>query len=308
MLLSPEVEVLFRRIYWANYSLINKFHLSSSHEGNQNKKIDLNAILKYLKSVGIKEGSLLIVHSSYAALASSGLSPTEIVSKLRELVGDEGTLCMPVIRSFKGEPEKKNILTTNLEEKEFIYDVNRTRIKSGFLAFTLSRLKDSVVSMFPLNPMAAVGPLASEMMKHNLDGEFPSPHGPNSSWKFCYDHNAFIIGLGVDLNHHMTMVHTIEEAFGDWPIKNWYRKRLFKIKDGDFEITKTIHERLPKWGMLHIAERNYGRDLKKNDILIVKDIEGVEVSYTRSKPLVDFMHKRVKSAYPYVINKKHFNK
>ena len=59
--------------------------------------------------------------------------------------------------------------------------------------------------------MAALGPLAEQIIKNNLDGYEPLPCGVNSSWKFCADNNAKILALGVDMAHSLTMIHVAEE-------------------------------------------------------------------------------------------------
>jgi aminoglycoside N3'-acetyltransferase len=303
-LISPYVEVFLRQLYWRNSSRFKKIKPDKNIiPSNQNSKIDFNKIIDYLKESGLGQGSLLIVHSSYEALEGSGLYPEEIVEELLKLVGKNGTLAMPVIRKFKGEPKYNEILNTSVEDLECVYDVKKSRITTGLLPYYLMRHDDSVVSRFPLNPMVAVGPLAKEMMKHNLDGELPSAHGVNSSWKFCVDHNAIVIGLGVDLIHYLTIMHVAEEAYENWPVKNWYRKRKFTIIDGDYRTQKTVLEREPKWGMLHLAEKKFGNDLIKRRILKNNIIENTQVGIVNSKELINFLNSKKDKAYPYYLTK-----
>ncbi len=302
---SPWTEILFRKLYWKNVSRLKKYKPKANTSVNTQKvtTVDFTDVIHYLKDNNIGDGSLLIIHSSYDALACTGLSPEEIIEQLLHLVGKNGTLAMPVIRKFKGEPKYENILTTDTNDLVCTYNVQKTVIISGMLPYTLMQHEGSVTSRFPLNPMTAVGSLASDMMQHNLEGEYPSPHGIHSSWKFCLDHGAIVVGLGVDLSHYLTITHVAEEAFPNWPVsrEDWYRKRIFDIKDGDYQIQKTVLERKPKWGMLYYMEKRLKRDILKQNILQTREINGITVSIVDSQKYISFLNSKNSSGYPYYI-------
>ena len=159
-----------------------------------------------------------------------------------------------------------------------------------------------IVSHHPLNPLVAIGPLAKEMMLHNLDGEKPSPHGPNSCWKYCYDHDAFVIGLGVDLDHYNTISHINEEAFGNWKWtdEQWYRDRRFCIIDeaGNKELV-TVHERKPEWGMLRFAEINANRDRNKSGLIHRTTVDGIALCVEKARDYVDYLQSNNKNGIFY---------
>lgn len=305
-LASPRMEVLLRMLYWNNYKLLNRYRPPRNIKPQNVVPFDFDNIIKYLQSLGIGEGSLVIVHSSFGALKGSGLTPDDIIDKLLGLVGPTGTLAMPVIRHYDEKPPVEEELKTNLDDVVSVYDVNNTKITTGVLPIVLHARKNSVTSRFPLNPLCAIGPLAKPMMADNLNGK--SPHDEYSAWKFCHDHNAIIVGLGIDLAHYLTMIHVAEEAYPDWPIKDWFRKRNFIIKDGNFETEKTVMERKPKWGMLHLADKMYTNDFKKEGILIEKEIDSVVVGFIESKKLITYLNGRKAEGYPYVVRKKDFIK
>lgn len=300
-LASPKFEVTLRKFYWSNYSLLKKIRPQRNIKPPENQKIDFDKIIDYLKNQGIKEGSLLIIHSSYGALKGSGLSPDEIIDRLLSLIGSSGTLAMPVIRHYPEEPPLDKILKYNMEEIVCTYDVRSTKITTGVLPICLMKRNNSITSRFPLNPLTAVGPLADEMMSENLKGK--SPHDEYSAWKFCHDHNAIILGLGIDLAHYLTMIHVAEEAFPGWPIKDWFRKRKFIIREGDFTTEKIVFERKPKWGMLHLADKLYKKDFIKNSILIENKIENTTIGIIQSEKLISFLNSKKETGYPYIVKK-----
>lgn len=306
-LLSPKLEVKLRQFYWKNNVRLARYnpntHTVSKVENTKDRQyVNFDDILEQLRKWGVKKGSLLIVHSSYDNLKSTGLSPIIIIEKLRGLIGESGTLVMPVIRSYKEEPSPIEKIQDNYQPPKCIYNVCRTPISSGLLPTFLMRIQGAYVSLHPLNPLCAVGPLAEDMMRGNIDGRYPSPHGPSSAWKYCLDHNAIVVSLGTDLRHHNTMGHVAEEAFEDWywSDKEWYNLRNFTIeRPGTVAVELVVKERKPLWGMLHLAEMNRYHDLLKNEIIKSKTFGNILVEFEYSQKLITYLRKRNKNGYPY---------
>ncbi len=305
-LLNPKIEVKLRQLYWRNSDKFGRFNPNVKTAASSMVKtadaVDFDEIISQLKIWGVKEGSLIIVHSSYDSLRETGLKPTEIILKLRDLIGDLGTIAMPVIRSYKEEPEASKKYLTSYKPPKCIYNPRRTPVSSGLLPTFLMRTKGAEISLHPLNPLCAIGPLAKEMMSENIKGKNPSPHGRNSSWKFCLDHNAIVIGLGTDLRHHNTIGHVAEEAFGDWHWKDedWYNYRDFVIEKSKEEtIELSVRERKPYWGMLHQAELNRYNDLLKQNIIKTRIIGSVILEMEYAQDLIKFLRSKNDNGYPY---------
>lgn len=303
--LSPRIEFIFRRFYWKYSDCLLNLKPGRNSSSNEVKKVDFDKIISFLKSCGVRSGSLLIVHSSYKSLRPTRLSPNAIIDKLLELIG-EGTVVMPVIRTYQEEKIGKEYLNQDeeLENILCIYDVKKTPIHTGCISIALMNRIGSLTSRYPLNSVTAFGPLSKLIINDNIDGVEEAPNGEHSSWKHCLDNDAIIVCLGCDATHSLTMIHTNEDAFGDWPVKNWYRKRKFKIIDGEFSKDIIVKERRPIWGCVHYLERNFRKDLIKSGILKVSIIDGVEISVIYSKELMTFLRRRKNKAYPYYISKK----
>lgn len=298
-LTSPHVEVLLRKFYWRNVKQLGRFNPHKVAKPKQtDKEIDFKKILDWLQANGVGKGSLLVVHSSYAALECTGLTASQIIDDLLNLVGKEGTLAMPAIRQYKEEPHGEELFRTNTDNLVCTYDVKRSKIQSGILPFMMLRRKESFVSHHPFNPLVAIGPLAEPMMEGNLEGNAPSPHGPNSCWKFCYDHNAFVIGLGVDLDHYNTISHINEEAFGNWKWSDeeWYNKRKFIVVDENGNKKDLVVKvRKPEWGMLRFAELNANRDRNDSGIIKRTKIDNqIIVCLEKARDYVDFLQEKNK--------------
>lgn len=304
--LSPHVEMLVRKVYWSNVGLFSSKKTKKKKKKKELPPASFDKIVAHLKAEGIGTSDLLVLHSAFSPLKRTKKSPQMIIDDLRELIGAEGTLAMPGIRKYPEAPPPEEYLSANLEKTTFVYDVKNTPIWTGALPRTLIQQPNAVSSRFPLNSMIAVGPLAQPMMEKNLEGEKPTPNGVNSSWKFCTDHNAWVVSIGTDLTHSLTMIHTAEDVLAEkWPVQPWYRDRKFKIIDGDFETTKIVRERRPVWGAMHFGERTLCKDLIEHKVMSSTSIDGITVEILRSKDLLDFLNARNKTGYPYFWVKSH---
>ena len=297
---SPLIEVVLRSIYWRFPSVLSKLSPNKTNRMHRTEGLlDFEEIVSFLKSCGIGEGEIVILHSSYGNLKPVTLDNVEIVERLLELVGEEGTLAAPVIRMYSEE----RVLSLEEQMKDgcsnivCVYDVDKTPISSGVLPITLKQHKRSVTSEHPINPLTAVGKDAISMMEHNLEGECPSGHGTNSCWKYCADRNAYIVYMGVDFGHHITMQQVVSESFVQSTPSNFFVKRHFVVKNGGIEKTVCVKERR-RCMTKRLTERCVRKDLIKSGIFKTANIKGVPVSVVRSKDLIDFYLSQ-RRYYPY---------
>lgn len=290
-----------RMLYWKNVERLQKFSPNKSNRIERTDAVQFSEIEQFLSDCGIGKGSLVVLHSSFDNLKPIDVGREECINRLLALVGDEGTLAAPVIRRYRELDKLTPVDLMNDKQSEIkcVYDVQKSKITSGVLAFTLMHHEGSVTSRHPLNPLTAVGPLAEAMMEHNLDGESPSPHGPNSCWKFCADHDAYIVHLGVNFGHHLTMQHIVAECNPNLRLKNFFLQQQFTIKDGDFTIEKTVSERRWYWTM-YIPEINNRKDMVKAGVAKVTDIKGIPVSVIKAKDMIAYYQSRRNGDFPYL--------
>jgi len=307
--ISPYVELLVRRIYWKNISLFQKIKgiIKTEKKIKKTKPLDFNKIIRLLQKQGIESGSILVVHSSYESIEHSGLTPPQVIQRLLDFLGEQGTLAMPAIRKYS--KKINNYLEDALINEITTYDTLKSKIWTGALPFYMLRDKRSVISRFPINSMVAIGNMAEVMMKDNLLGNKPTACGINSSWNFCVNNNAFVVGIGIDLIHSLTIIHVAEDLLDSkWPVKDWYHERKFKIIDRDYETIKVVKERRRKWGALYFAEKTLRKDLIREGILGSFTIERVKVEVVNSKKLINYLNKKNKLGYPYFWVSRKLNK
>jgi aminoglycoside 3-N-acetyltransferase len=300
---SPYIEVLGRHIYWNNIDWLRKYGKRSRKQAPlaNGKKTRFADILAWLRQQGVGESSTLLVHSAYEPLKSTGLTPDEIVGQLLKAVGETGTVCMPAIPILPKPKFSPGNTSRHLASiPVFTYSVQSNRIKTGALAKSLLAHPDAHRSRHPINTMVAVGRRAQHYMADNLVGVSPLPCGPSSSWAKVAADNAWVIGLGTDLTHSLTLIHVAEDLLDQaWPIRNWYEEKTFEIKDHDFNEHRVLRERLHKWGAYHFAERTLCKDLTQRNILTSTKIDGIVVEILSSAKLLDYLGTRNKTGYPY---------
>lgn len=313
MSFSPDVELFVRKVYWSNPSAFYTFSHALRHHykkprsiPKKQKKIDFDKILTKLVKWGVKSGEVMIVHSAYRPLKLTGLSPLQINEQLLTLLTKRGTLAMPGIPSFPNDDHLSGYITKDISNTCYEYNVTSSPIKTGALPVALKEMKGAIRSRHPINTMVAIGPHAHSMMKNNLNGDTSLACGYNSSWKYCYDNDAIIVGLGTDLTHSLTMIHVAEDMKGtEWYIQPWYRNKKYRIRDGDFVTEVVLRERHPRWGALHFGERTLCKDLSVNGILRSTIIDGILLEAMRAKDLLSYLNSRNCNGYPYFWVKKY---
>jgi aminoglycoside 3-N-acetyltransferase len=298
--LSPYAELVIRNIYWSNINFFTSLskRWKKKKVASKSTLTDFSKILNFLKSYGVKEGTILIVHSSFDALENTKKSPKIIIEDLIKTVGPTGTIAMNSARKLKGNNEIVNYLKEDVDEVPLTYDVRNSKVWTGVLPFFMVRNSVAEISRFPVNPMVAIGFHAKKMMENNLTGDLKAC-GINSSWNYCVENNAIVVGIGIDLVHSLTIMHVAEDSHDGWPVANWYRKRKYKIIDCNFEKEIEVSERRSKWGALCFAERTLCKDLIDNNILTSTEIDGVVVEVLKSKDLIIFLNSKNHNGYPY---------
>ncbi len=119
-------------------------------------------LVSQLHQLGVRPGSVLIVHSSYRAIRPVEGGPSEVIEALLEAVGHDGTLVMPSMTDWSDDE---------------VFDPNVTPcLGMGIIADTFWRRPGVLRSDSP-HSFAAYGPHTEEITApHPPD----IPHGPDS--------------------------------------------------------------------------------------------------------------------------------
>ena len=153
--------------------------------------------------------------------------------------------------------------------------------------------------------MVAFGRQAKNMMEGNLHCDYLSSCGDFSSWKYCSDNEAWVLGMGIDLTHSLTIIHVNEESNHYlWPIKDWFEEKKVLVTENGISSRYIIYDRKMVYGKLHFAERTLAKDLIANGILKVFYLNDVRFELLNSRYLIEFLRQKKLKAYPYFYTQK----
>ena len=103
--------------------------------------MDRKEIAEGLKSLGLKKGSIVMLHSSYLSLGEVEGGPSEVIKAFLDVIGRKGTLLVPAFG------------------------------KLGVLVEEVKNLPGAIVSTCPVGAVAAYGPAAEELCKDHWKAE-----------------------------------------------------------------------------------------------------------------------------------------
>lgn len=166
-------------------------------------------LVDQLGSLGVVEGTVLLVHTSFRAVAPIEGGPHGLIAALREAVGPDGTLVMPSWSDAGG-----------------VFDPSRSEVSKslGIVARIFSRMPD-VLRSDHVHAFAAAGPLAREILRDPLP--LP-PHIPASPVGRVHELDGQVLLLGV--NHDADTTIHLAEILGGAPYR--VSKSCTVLRDG----------------------------------------------------------------------------
>ncbi|HEX6096852.1 MAG TPA: AAC(3) family N-acetyltransferase [Thermoanaerobaculia bacterium] len=147
-----------------------------------------------LVTLGVERGGVLVVHTSFSAIAPVDGGPAGLIGALRDVLGPDGTLVMPSMSDDDDHP----------------FDVAKTPCRGmGIVAETFRQLPGVLRTDNP-HAFAAIGPRAAEITRPQ---PVEIPHGLDSPVGRVYelDGQVLLLGVGHDAN---TTVHLAENLAG----------------------------------------------------------------------------------------------
>lgn len=156
-----------------------------------------------LRSLGIKKGDTIFVHSSFSSFGFVKRGPQEVIEALLEAVGPRGNVCMP---SFGPLPDGKT------------FDARNTPCAMGKIPEIFRRMPGAKRSLSPTHSVACIGRDADCIVRGHLLDE--TPFGKNSPYRKMMKMGGKAIALGSPFTHSLTCNYLIEdEAGGKFPVK-----------------------------------------------------------------------------------------
>lgn len=162
-----------------------------------------NDIADSLRSMGLKQGDIVLLHSSLISLGKVNGGPAAVVDAFLDVIGTDGTLLVPVFGAL------------------------------GILTDEVKNRPDAVISPCPVGTLAAIGKDAEELCRDHWKAE--TAHGNDTPYTRIAEKGGFICLLGVDQDRNTTL-HSVE-ALLELPYMNT-ATRTFTTPEGE-EVTKS---------------------------------------------------------------------
>lgn len=200
-------------------------------------------LIRDLISLGVREGDVLLVHSSLSSMGQVEGGADTVIDALLEVLGKDGTLLFP---AFSFSPCYKT--------SEFSY--NDTPSCVGKISETFRKREGVIRSFHPTHSVTAIGKHALELIRdHEKDD---TPVGVNSPLRKLPRYNGKILMLGCSL-HSNSFMHGMEELAEVFYVLRGHQEYTMIDKDGNRSKTKIRrHNFARENGVLH---QRYNRSL-----------------------------------------------
>jgi aminoglycoside 3-N-acetyltransferase len=185
-----------------------------------------------LRTLGIRPGGILLVHSSLSSLGYVPGGPETVILSLLESLGPEGTLLLPAL-SYE-----------HVGAWQTVFDVRSTPSNVGAIPEYFRCRPGTLRSVCPTHSMCGVGPLAEAILgEHHLD---ETPCGAHSPFRKLRDLGGQLLFLGCGMRPNTSM-HAVEEvAQAPYLFRDLITYRLI-FADGHAEEHRVWHHHFDGW-------------------------------------------------------------
>lgn len=190
--------------------------------------ITKNDITRAAKDLGIKNGDIVLVHSSFKSLGEVDGGAETVVQGFLDAIGKEGTLVFPTF------------VQKNFENAYKTWHIDKES-DTGYLTNYFRKREGSKRSDQATHSVAATGKLAEELTKTHghtakrYGSMGDTPFAPDSPWEKMYQMNAKVVMLGVGALYitfrHYAEYCYIEECLNALSAKKEYDEMKERLSD-----------------------------------------------------------------------------
>lgn len=241
------------------------------------------SIAKDLRSLGLKEGMVVIVHSSLKSLGWVSGGPVAVIQALMDVVTKDGTIIMPTQTGeysdpslWEAPPVPKSWVEI-IKNKMPAYEPEITPTRGmGIIVETFRKFPGVIRSSHPQNSFAAWGKEAEEIIEnHSLNYSL----GEESPLARIYDLDGWILFLGVSYDSN-TSFHLSE-----------YRSGLAKECKGEAPIIKDGKRVWTEFNDIEFDTdvfEDMGSDFEKDNEIKIRFIGSAKSKLFKQRLAVDY--------------------
>jgi aminoglycoside 3-N-acetyltransferase len=203
-----------------------------TRDQREGKGFSKDDLIKDLIEMGIKEGDVLMVHSSLSKIGYVIDGPKTIIEALIEVIGPEGHLLMPNSPNASFQLEYIQSLAE--------FDVLSSPSKLGAISEYFRTLPGSKRSAHPTEPVSCWG----RQKEFFVDDHFGNltPYSNKSPFYKVIEKKGKILYIGVTLDNAGTHLHTLEDAVTDFKFPVYWDEEFdvkIRMDDNSIQYMKT---------------------------------------------------------------------
>lgn len=308
------LETFERQIYFRSHWLMGARSRRQRRAPAPRQECTVTQLREYLKLIGVVPGALVMVHTSVRNVwlvtgeehSPAMAQPAEVASKLLrellDLLGDTGTLVMPTHPLYRRDPGYHS--SADKSDLVLDYDPRKTPCRVGLANEIFRRLPGTERTLHPLDGVSVRGPKSADILRNNLNRSKPLPHGVDSSYYRICQNRGIVVSFGIPLIEYFTLIHTAEDIRdADWPVKNFFRERRFRVRINEEWDEWIVRERRPLFARSY-CEGQLRRDLLREGLLHEGHVGTIRVDWANTGEVLEFLLSRNKNnSYPYYFTK-----
>lgn len=251
------------------------------------RPVTFDIIVDGLRAIGVKEGTVLLVHSSFSSLGWVNSGADTVILALEKVLGENGTLVMPAHSGNLSDPSRwvnppvPRVWWDTIKDTMLPFDPILTPTRGlGIIPEVFRKGNGVLRSDHPHVSFTAKGKYAEQITEgHSLEFGL----GMDSPLGKIYSLGGYVLLLGVD--HDVNTSLHLSEFLSDYPGKKTYKNYAPVIKDGkrvwtSFDDVDDDTSDFKEVGKAFIRA--------KNNIISLGKIGQADSQFFRQKDLVDF--------------------
>ncbi len=160
------------------------------------RKYSAEDVVRVMTDLGMKEGSLVCVHSSMKEFYNYKGTAVELISLILKTIGPSGTLVMPAFPDY------------GYLKEDYVFNPKTDKTGAGYLAEVFRNSFDVIRSVNVQSSVTAIGPLASFLCDEHVKSK--DPWDRFSPWFKLCEQDALVFNLGMPHNYISTFEHCVE--------------------------------------------------------------------------------------------------